>query len=51
LTSGIPAGLIIGQVIGVERDELRNEVQADVVPAVNFDTLQSVMVITGTQTE
>lgn len=51
LTSGIPAGLIIGQVIGVERDELRNEVQADVVPAVDFDTLQSVTVITGTQAE
>lgn len=51
LTSGIPAGLIIGQVIGVERDELRNEVQADVIPAVNFETLQSVTVITGTQTQ
>lgn len=52
-TSGVPAGLIIGQIIdeGVERDELRNEVQADVVPAVNFDELQSVTVITGTQTE
>lgn len=53
MTSGIPAGLIVGQIIdeGVERDELRNEVQADVVPAVNFDALQSVTVIIGTQTE
>ncbi len=51
LTSGIPAGLIIGQITSVERDELKNEVQADVVPAVDFDTLQSVTVITGTQTE
>lgn len=47
MTAGIPEGLIIGQIINMERDDLRNEVQADVVPAVNFDALQTVTVITG----
>ncbi|HEX2283153.1 MAG TPA: rod shape-determining protein MreC [Thermomicrobiales bacterium] len=51
MTSGIPEGLIIGQVIDMERDDLRNEVQADVIPAVNFDALQTVTVITGQQPE
>lgn len=49
MTSGIPEGLIIGQVTpdGVDRDELQNEVEANVIPAVDFDTLQAVTVITG----
>lgn len=45
LTAGIPGGLIIGQVVSTDRDDLRNEVQAIVVPAVNFDKLQTVSVI------
>lgn len=49
LTTGIPAGLIIGQVIDMERDDLRNEVQVIVNPAVNFDSLQTVTVIIGEQ--
>lgn len=51
LTSGIPEGLIIGQVIEVDRDDLRNEVQVSVNPAVNFDSLLTVTVIVGEQTE
>lgn len=51
LTSGIPEGLIIGQVIDMDRDDLRSEVQATVVPVVNFDSLQTVTVIIGAQTE
>jgi rod shape-determining protein MreC len=47
LTEGIPEGIIIGTVIDIERDELRNEVQVTVNPAVNFDSLQTVTVITG----
>lgn len=45
LTAGIPEGIIIGTVIEVHRDDLRNEVQATVNPAVNFDSLQTVSVI------
>jgi rod shape-determining protein MreC len=49
MTSGIPEGLIIGQAIDMVRDDLRNEVQVTVNPAVNFDKLQTVTVITGQQ--
>lgn len=49
LTAGIPEGLIIGQVIDMQRDDLRNEVQVTVNPAVNFDNLQTVTVIIGEQ--
>lgn len=51
MTSGIPEGLIIGVVIDMLRDDLRNEVQVTVNPAVNFDNLQTVTVITGQQTD
>ncbi len=47
LTDGIPEGIIIGTVIEIQRDDLRNEVQVTVNPAVNFDSLQTVTVITG----
>jgi rod shape-determining protein MreC len=51
MTSGIPEGLIIGQIIagGIDRDTLENEVEANVIPAVDFDALQAVTVITGQQ--
>lgn len=49
MTAGIPEGLIIGVVIEIMRDDLRNEVQVTVGPAVNFDSLQTVTVITGQQ--
>lgn len=46
-TARIPEGLIIGKVIGVKKDELRNETEAEVLPIVDFDNLQSVTVIIG----
>ena len=48
---GIPAGLIIGTVREVKRNDLQNEMELDLVPQVDFDDLSSVAVIvsaTGT---
>jgi rod shape-determining protein MreC len=44
-TARVPEGLIIGKVMTIERDELQNEAEAEVLPVVEFDELQSVAVI------
>lgn len=45
---GIPAGLIIGTVHEVHRNDLQNEMELDLVPQVDFDDLRSVAVIVST---
>ena len=54
VTSGrsvmIPEGLIIGKILEVHRDELGSEITLAVLPLVDFDTLETVTVITGEKT-
>ena len=51
VTSGrslmIPEGLIVGKILEVHRDELGSEITLSVLPLVDFDTLETVTVITG----
>jgi rod shape-determining protein MreC len=51
VTSGrsvmIPEGLIIGKILEVHRDELGSEITLSVLPLVDFDTVETVTVITG----
>jgi rod shape-determining protein MreC len=51
VTSGqtvmIPEGLIIGKILEMRRDELGSEIALSVLPLVDFDTLETVTVITG----
>jgi rod shape-determining protein MreC len=51
VTSGrslmIPEGLIIGKILETHRDELGSEITLSVLPLVDFDTLETVTVITG----
>lgn len=48
-TAGVPEGLIIGKIVGEpRRDALQNETELDVLPVVNFDSLQTVTVIVST---
>lgn len=53
VTSGrslmIPEGLIIGKILEIHRDELGSEITLSVLPLVDFDTLETVTVITGEQ--
>jgi rod shape-determining protein MreC len=44
-TARVPEGLIVGKVMQVERDELQNEAEAEVLPVVDFDDLSSVAII------
>ena len=46
-TDRVPAGLVIGKVMEVHRDEVQNETQLDILPLVDFAELSSVTVITG----
>jgi rod shape-determining protein MreC len=46
-TARVPAGLVIGKVIEVNRDEVQNETQLEILPLVDFTELSSVTVITG----
>jgi rod shape-determining protein MreC len=46
-TERVPAGLVIGKVMEVHRDEVQNETQLDILPLVEFAELSSVTVITG----
>lgn len=46
-TERIPAGLVIGKVTKVRRDEVQNETTLDILPLVDFSELSSVTVITG----
>jgi rod shape-determining protein MreC len=46
-TDRVPAGLVIGKVMEVNRDEVQNETTLDVLPLVDFAELSSVTVITG----
>lgn len=51
VTSGrsvmIPEGLIIGRILEIHRDELGSEIRLSVLPLVDFDSLETVTVITG----
>jgi len=51
VTSGrslmIPEGLIVGKILEIDRDELGSEITLSVLPLVDFDTLETVTVITG----
>jgi len=46
-TERVPAGLVIGKVMEVHRDEVQNETTLDILPLVDFTELSSVTVITG----
>lgn len=46
-TERVPAGLVIGKVMEVNRDEVQNETTLDILPLVDFGELSSVTVITG----
>ncbi len=46
-TERVPAGLVIGKVMEVHRDEVQNETQLDILPLVDFAEISSVTVITG----
>lgn len=46
-TERVPAGLVIGKVMEVRRDEVQNETRLDILPLVDFAELSSVTVITG----
>jgi cell shape-determining protein MreC len=46
-TERVPAGLVIGKITDVRRDEVENEIQLEILPLVDFDELSSVTVITG----
>lgn len=46
-TERVPAGLVIGKVMDVHRDEVQNETTLDILPLVDFVKLSSVTVITG----
>ncbi|MDQ3548283.1 MAG: rod shape-determining protein MreC [Chloroflexota bacterium] len=46
-TERVPAGLVIGKVMEIHRDEVQNETQLDILPLVDFTELSSVTVITG----
>lgn len=47
LTTGVPEGLVIGQILDLERDPLRNEIEVSILPLVDFDRLQTVTIILG----
>ena len=51
VTSGrsfmIPEGLIIGRILEIHRNELGSEISLSVLPLVDFDSLETVTVITG----
>ena len=46
-TQRVPAGLVIGKVMEVHRDEVQNETQLEILPLVDFAEVSSVTVITG----
>jgi rod shape-determining protein MreC len=46
-TAHVPEGLVIGKALTVRRDELENETEIDVLPLVDFDSLETVTVIVG----
>jgi rod shape-determining protein MreC len=46
-TERVPAGLVIGKVMEVHRDEVQNETQLDILPLVDFAEVSSVTVVTG----
>lgn len=48
-TDHVPAGLVIGVILGMTQDQLRNETELEVLPLVEFDDLRVVTVITGTK--
>lgn len=48
---GIPEGLIIGTVQSYERNDLRNEMELQIVPQVDFDDLSTVAVILPNSTD
>jgi rod shape-determining protein MreC len=46
-TVGIPEGLVVGKVMEIKKNQAKNETIVEVLPLVNFDSLESVTVITG----
>lgn len=50
-TLSVPAGLVIGRVMGIDRDQAENQIEIEVLPLVEFDGLQSVTVITGSSAQ
>ena len=47
-SAGIPEGLVVGKVMEIKKDQAKNETVVEILPLVNFDSLESVTVITGT---
>jgi rod shape-determining protein MreC len=46
-TENVPAGLVIGKILNVSRDPLRNETELEVLPIADFENLNAVSVILG----
>ncbi|MFW6074718.1 MAG: rod shape-determining protein MreC [Chloroflexota bacterium] len=46
-SEGIPEGLVIGRISDLEREELGNQIIVSVLPLVDFDSIETVTVITG----
>jgi rod shape-determining protein MreC len=46
-TARVPDGLVIGKALKVTRNTLQNETEIEVLPLVDFDSLQSVAVVVG----
>jgi cell shape-determining protein MreC len=50
-TARVPKGLVIGKVTAIHRNVQAAELTVDVMPLVNFNTMQSVMVILNDGTQ
>jgi len=50
-TARVPKGLVVGKVTRINRDVQAAELNVDVGPLINFETMQSVMVIVGDGTQ
>jgi cell shape-determining protein MreC len=50
-TARVPKGLVIGKVTAIHRNVQAAELTVDVMPLINFNTMQSVMVILNDGTQ
>jgi len=50
-TARVPKGLVVGKVASVNRNLQAAELNVNVAPLINFNTMQSVMVITGDRSQ
>jgi rod shape-determining protein MreC len=46
-TARVPAGLVIGKVLEIDKNTLENETELELLPLIDFDSLSTVTVVTG----